>query len=451
MAHAKNIAPPLPLMAHLMEYLRANRLLKPLSNVAVFYVHHALNTSLNVIQRILELGVAPHNVFVLGKHYSECPSVVKTIEQYGIYCQPSSSEHPVGYFSSAFENAIDRLWRHTLRTIDADIKRIIVIDHGGYALAQLPKHLCEQHQVVGLEKTAGGIMRLKQHGLPNCPVIDVANCAVKKALEPPLIAEAIVKKLSPFFFSKESPVVYGVIGCGSIGKAIIKKLQCMNQSVCIYDSNNKAVFEVEDVARLSNTKRMDNLHDLLAASDCIFGCTGQDTLTGELFFDSVSSNKTLISCSSGDIEFQSVLRKAQFQYNKNHSIADTLDDIHYRTISGGVIHIVNGGFPVNFDHSGESVPPYDIQLTRALVLAGIIQCGQLLDHPAVSPGLYALDTALQCFISNTWLQLPSTRHFPDDVVAPFQLVDWIATHSNGIPLERMHSFPNTEDTPELTK
>jgi len=63
--------------------------------------------------------------------------------------------------------------------------------------------------------------------------------------------------------------------------------------------------------------------------------------------------KTLISCSSEDKEFLSLLRVIN---NTSLNVFDPLDDIEYISEFGAKIHLLRGGFPVNFDNSGESVP-----------------------------------------------------------------------------------------------
>ena len=46
------------------------------------------------------------------------------------------------------------------------------------------------------------------------------------------------------------------------------------------------------------------------------------------------------------------------------------------------IRFLNGGFPVNFDGSVNNVPAHQIQLTRALMIAGAVQAA-LAEHPGI--------------------------------------------------------------------
>ena len=54
----------------------------PLINTVVVYIHHALGTSLNLLDAIFSLGLVPSNTFVLGKHYSENREVVHSVPQF---------------------------------------------------------------------------------------------------------------------------------------------------------------------------------------------------------------------------------------------------------------------------------------------------------------------------------------------------------------------------------
>jgi hypothetical protein len=105
-------------------------------------------------------------------------------------------------------------------------------------------------------------------------------------------------------------------------------------------------------------------------------------------------------------------------------------------LSSGKIGILRGGFPYNFDDSGESVPANDIQLTRALVLAGVFQAIDYFRNPNVlgKRGLYALDADLQRFVVHEWLQhQPRSRStVPGNVLSNFEHADWIKANSPGI-------------------
>ncbi len=66
----------LPLLMKMLNQLTPSLTQKPLKHTAIFYVHHPLQTSLNIIEAIIHLGAKPKNIFIIGKRYSECSDVV---------------------------------------------------------------------------------------------------------------------------------------------------------------------------------------------------------------------------------------------------------------------------------------------------------------------------------------------------------------------------------------
>ncbi len=426
----------LPVLDNLVQKALDSNLDIPLKNSAVVYVHHPLRTSVNLIKTIVKLGVNPENFFAVGKHYSECEDVVKEVIDLGIRYQRCSSQIGLGKFSHSFTRDINRLWTDVVSDLSTkkDIDKIIVLDHGGRALSYLPPELlCRK--IVGIEKTMGGLFNLERHGLPPFPIIGVANCAAKKVLESPLIADAVVEKLLPLIPIKQANLTCGVIGYGSIGKAVVAKLLSMGHKVIIYDSDTSQLSCLKE----ENLLVTNTLSALVSVSDYIFGCTGKDISASNIdHFRLATHKKTLISCSSEDIEFLSLLQVVQQRENGKVAVKP-LNDVIYQSDMGAEIRILRGGFPINFDNTGESVPANDIQLTRALVLGGILQAGQLFNDNRLlnRGGVYALDPSLQRYIAKEWLKYQPQNRFSTSVIDNLDKHQWIQEASGGI------SLPNT--------
>jgi hypothetical protein len=123
----------------------------------------------------------------------------------------------------------------------------------------------------------------------------------------------------------------------------------------------------------------------------IVGCTGEDALAGLEQGDSLAG-KTLASCSSEDIEFQSLLMS-------NVPAVSHLADREIR-VPDGTCLVLRGGFPINFDGARESLPSEQIQPTRGLLLSGVLQAiGCLRDEMA--PGTEMLSPELQQLVLRT--------------------------------------------------
>ena len=302
----------------------------PLADTAIVYIHHPLQTSINVVEAAIKLGAAPQNIFILGKKYSECSDVVSHLVRMGVHYQHCSLQAKIGTFSQSFIRDINWLWNLFVRNVGGNIKKIIVLDHGGHAINFIPQELLEQHKIIGVEKTSAGLSCFNNFEKPIFPIINVAGSAAKKHLESPLIAEAVVSKLL-----KTHPVrhgaVCGVIGLGAIGKAIADKLLESGHTVIVYDKNNFYPAELKEKgAHCTNS-----LAPLIANSSYIFGCSGDDISTNAFELINLSSdNKTFISCSSEDKEFKTLLNAISCHIA---NLNNPLEDITYKTILGGNI------------------------------------------------------------------------------------------------------------------
>ena len=109
-----------------------------------------------------------------------------------------------------------------------------------------------------------------------------------------------------------------------------------------------------------------------------------------------------------------------------------LNDIQFKTELGATIHLLRGGFPVNFDHTGESVPANEIQLTRSLVLAAVLQASAYFHDTTIQNSVYALDPSAQKFIIKEWLKYQPETSFHTDDLDNFLNEEWLANNSNGL-------------------
>jgi S-adenosylhomocysteine hydrolase len=378
--------------------------IESIENTALIYIHHPLKTSINLLKAIIILGINPKNIFILGKHYSESLEVVNEIISLGINYQKSSNQLYIGEFSTTFSHDIEELWNLFFKKIGVNVKSIIIADHGGYVLSSMPDKIKNSYKITGLEKTTSGIRKISN---PEIPIVNVAESFLKKKLESPLIATAIFDKLNKRIGHIKPNKVYGIIGYGSIGKCLSEKLESLGRKVFIFDKemSNKKNGHVNQM----KFRRIfcSDILSVLKKSDYVFGCTGTDTTIETDLFDLLEKEICLISCSSGDIEFLSLLKKIRIKYDRESKKDTTpLDDLFYETKNGGKIRILRGGFPINFDASGESVPSHDIQLTRGLVLLGIIQCLSILyEEKYCENKIYDLNLKYQDLIGKLWAQL----------------------------------------------
>jgi len=404
-----------------------------LNDTVVICAHHALKTLDNLLIALFYLGMRPENTFILTKFYSDYQPIITRIKNYGIYYQEHLVSSKLGEFEELFLSETRLLWEEVVKRLDKQhsIRNILIIDHGGYANSTIPIKLLYKFKVIGLEKTTGGIINFAQQKRSFLfPIINVAGCAAKKFLESALIADAVVNKLSPVIPVATKTTNCGIVGYGTIGKALSNKLLNLGHNVIIYDNDYRKIIKLNAV---SNSKCAFSLNDLINHSDLIFGCSGQDITLSVKSLNIFQQNKTFISCSSGDREFLTLLQLIQ-QKNINSSLINPLDDVFYKNIQGAEIKILRGGFPYNFDCSGESVPANEIQLTRALALSGVIQAIKILknsNYNLKEKNFLTLDADLQKFIAEKWLTTQYQNKYSLNLIKNFQSIKWIIENSSG--------------------
>lgn len=414
----------LPLLKKLVDTTLNVHAAPPLKNTAIICVTHAFHTVLPLLSSFVQLGAAHEKIFVMGKLYSECEDVVQEIKKAGFYYQHSTRPAMLGGFHRSFMRDINRLLTKCMTTL-APTDNLLILDHGGHALAFAPPELLEGRNVVGIEKTTAGLLHPEVAGVP-FPIIRMADCAAKKILEPPLIAKEVVQKLMPLIPLQTNKLICGVVGYGAIGKAIADKLRALGHEVMVYDRHK------EKIQHLPRNVRMPELAVLVTNSDYILDCTGEDISTTTEIVDFAKGNKTLISCSSEDKAFRSLLQFVQSKY-KGKVPVNALNEISYTNEIGFTIRILRGGFPINFDNISEASLPEDIQLTRALVLSSVIQAAGFFNKPHLlqKAGSYMLDPSLQKFVSCEWLKDRPLEGYPPKITADFEDETWIASKSGG--------------------
>jgi NAD(P)-dependent dehydrogenase (short-subunit alcohol dehydrogenase family) len=300
----------------------------------------------------------------------------------------------------------------------------VILDEGGYCLRDVPPELLERMRFTGLEQTTSGL-RLAAASY-RFPVVEVATSAAKRLIEPPIVSAAVLSRLRTIL-KTTVPLRIGVIGLGSIGSAVALDFARRGHTVFVYDRRIRdARFEVPE------TVACHTLDDVFDNASYILGCTGEDIGTGS-WLNRVAGSKVLISCSSGDVEFRSLLLRAEERRDKTVRL-EPFRDISMK--HGRLdLTILRGGFPVNFDGAPDSAPPEDIELTRSLLVGAALQAAwPRPGSTACSRFGEMLDVALQRFVVTRWLDARS-RRIQDDIYASsrdhFSDLDFIRRHSSG--------------------
>jgi S-adenosylhomocysteine hydrolase len=404
-----------------------------LDGFTVVAVQHLLETTGSLLESLFRLGLRPNRTYVLGKIYSTNRGVARALAEKGVNVCLSGPPERWGEYSERMRQDVNCMWGSVVKSVQSEKPRgIIVLDDGGHAVAATPDAPLKGLEIRAVEQTSSGLRRINTpnaaEGAPVVPIttVQVAASAAKTLLEPDLISEAVFRRVRQM--DGVAGLTCGVAGTGHIGSAIARGLQERRSRVIAFDTEPANV-------RVDGVTVAFKLRELFRAADVIFGCSGVDVLEGSSWWSGLEGSKVLASCSSQDHEFRSVLTA----YNAHAQVDNALRDVCY-PLGRGELRILRGGFPVNFDGSSESVPARDIQLTRGLLLAGVVQAA----YGCLKPGRKTklrerLSSAMQRTVVNTWFDAePGWKHHFEERAArtgaaaiSFDDDDWIAVNSGG--------------------
>jgi len=458
----KAVFPQLPVLQAISERIAYDT--PDLSEYFLIAGQHALDTTGSLFEWMRDvLNLPMSNVYMVGKSYSTSENVAKKMQKsLKINYQLNSPQIMLGGFSEAYDYDIIKLWEKivaklmNLKKKNQQIKGILILDDGGHLFNRmLPGMLSltrvgeEPIPIIGIEQTSSGVFSSR------CflyPIIEVATSAAKQ-LEASMLAVLIEKQLKVSVaeclsqLSKGSlpiettQLTYGIIGLGNIGAVVLPHLQALGyKNLVVYDRNP------DRLARLNspNVVVAENLIDFLDKSDVILGCTGNNFMAPniseclEILQQPREFPRVFVSLSSKDTEFNSLLMKIH-QDNRNGPI-NPLKHIFYPKQNPQAI-ILGAGMPLNFIpvNSGEcdySIPDNEIQLTRGLLAAAIIQAYNMMQNGySLNAKQYQLDPHWQRYIVNAWSNATQQEQIP-----AFQNLKWIEEQSGGEPTSP--DYPN---------
>ncbi|GJM07469.1 MAG: hypothetical protein DHS20C10_12030 [marine bacterium B5-7] len=357
----------------LFDTLRKEALYVPGANVilkesVIICVQHLLETNILLFEALLIQGFRAENIFIKGKPYSTHEGTRAQLRKKGIFVfKENHSYLNCGDYAEKNTEEIINFWREILTTLKnkPNIRNLIVVDDGGKARELIPKRCLEKYNVLSIEQTQYGVNTLVEN---ITPYISVATSKTKKEMESGAVAQTIIEKLKKNLKTNTLPNnwVYGVIGYGAIGAALTRQLIKNGLVTHVYDK--------QPVSLLSPAKNHQKIENCINESDIIFGCTGNDISKAFNFQPKIKKHRILVSCSSEEKEFLTLLRKEKKRKDF------ILEKVRIDSETNSPFTILNGGYPINFDLSATSVPLKDIRLTRALIYAAIIQATRILSN-----------------------------------------------------------------------
>jgi len=413
---------------------RYSSLLRGQERAVLVSVQHLLETTGSLIETLVHLGFVAEDIFITGKLYSTNSEVENRLEAMQVKVYRRTSYDKLGHYKEALEADCSVLWETVETYMTANgIEHAVVLDDGGTLIKTMPYGITDRFKVIGIEQTTSGIdLNL---GTLNFPVVNVAGSAVKKLIEPAFISQAVVRKIRHCLFQFQ-PKRIGVIGFGSIGRALVLDL-VRAYEVMVFDHTIEKLRGVPE-----NAHSVYHEHELFEACDMIIGATGKDISRKEWL--DAQSDKVLISVSSGDVEFNRVLKII----GEGSLSSDVLADVEYTTAHGAQLLILRGGTPVNFDNNIHSVLPEHIQLTRALLLLGVVQAQIFIGEKGDQRTL-KLDCHEQTYIMRKWASLVNLDACEFEVAPALLTEELLCQYSAGRETVKVANLIHEEKTPEF--
>lgn len=402
----------------LQELLNKYKTNQPLEDFYLISVQHLLRSTGSLFEAIIKFGIKPQNIFVTGKIYSTHSETSIKLKKLGINVIDSTLPDKLGHYITFLEKDVKFMWKELIRVLTPGAK-IIILDDGGFVLKNVPAIVLTKYKVFGIEQTTSGI-RL-QKSFKNFPVIHVATSAAKRIIEPPIVSEAIKIQLGKKIKDLK-PKVVGIIGYGHVGKAVAEEFK-KQYKIFVYDIDKEKEVRNHEQICFCKTK-----NELYFQSDVIIGATGQDVSELKWLQES-NGNKTLISVSSGDIEFNKILKECGSQLIDK--LETPLQDLRIKTSDGNILRILRGGFVANFTGKPDSSPGYIIQVTRGLLFAAVIQIIDESEKLFKSQGPIILNPTLQNEIVDLWFNNKPDRrnNYSNDIQLGFHNCNWILRNS----------------------
>jgi S-adenosylhomocysteine hydrolase len=389
-------------------------------------IQHLLNSTASLVRALARTGVAPPQLFLIGKPYSQNRGVVTDLRHEGF------DAHLAAQLSHPGRTAVQRNTTETdremiIKTIERGLAgdgRFLILDDGGELIKLIHERFGDYaDRFVAVEQTRKGIRLLEGLNL-RFPVINVAECWAKLTYEAPMIGRAIGKAVSGKLDKlRQAGINPGrratLVGYGVVGQALARDLMRRGFQVDMFDAetNPRRRAKLRAQARAAGVGILNSLDEAVAQGNILISATGSTTLRAE-HIERLPNGAVLFNAASGNTEIlpapgmyhdPNLRAEAAPRPRKRDPgpflprnvelatrfrgcrlvIGNSSDGAHQDTIlhtsNGKEILLANDGTVINFSGDTYSVPPRYIQLTRGLLYLGLLQAAR-----ARAPGVRRL-------------------------------------------------------------
>lgn len=372
-------------------------------DTAMVAVQHMLLQTIDLFQTISVMGLNPENVFALGKVYSNSPPVMQALRDMRVTVIESTMPEP-GEFRSYFQRDVKRLWQVAAESLrHKNIRRILVLDDGGLCITSAPPEVLQRYALCGVEQTSLGMFVFEENP-PPFAVISWARAAVKLDIGGPIFSQCFMDRLHREFLHGKTlqGEQLGVIGMGSIGRAVANLAVRQGNEVFYYDPDT----DLQLPLSLRNcVTRVDSVADLVVHCDYILGCSGRNPFKKKWPLKH-RPNIKLLSGSSGDQEFGPII--GDLKQKPDFKVAPGTWDIVSENGPSGPIHVAYLGYPYTFvSRDVEAAPTQIVQFDTGGLLVGLVQARFFLERcesgHAQNRGIHRVAPHAQRFVYQSWV------------------------------------------------
>jgi hypothetical protein len=410
-------------------------------DTALVSVQHMLEQTVDLFETIADIGLSRNNIFALGKLYSNSRPVIDTLRRRGVTVVENASPEP-GKYDEYFEEDTKRLWQVAAEALSRRrIKRVLVLDDGGFCITNVPSELLQRYSMCGVEQTSLGIFLFEEKP-PPFGVMSWARAAVKLEIGGPIFSQCLIERLKTEFFDRRvlQWAQLGIIGLGSIGRAMARLTACEGKRVLYYDPRQ----DIPSCPLLRRyLTRVESLEELMLRCDYVIGCSGRNPFKNNWPLKHKPGIK-VFSGSGGDQEFGPIVN--YLKTKPDFHVDEHTWDISSEMGPCGPIKIAYLGYPYNFvSRAPEAVPTRIVQLETGGLLAALIQARMYLEfcEAGLTPntGIHRVSPKAQHFVYEQWrsamrsLKIDIVKLFGYDpaMLSAAQQGKWFAKHSEPRP------------------
>jgi S-adenosylhomocysteine hydrolase len=391
---------------------------QPLAGLTVLLIQHQLGNHVPQAKALLDLGVAPQDLYWIDIPYSSTAVVREAATELGIPAENFvvSDFRLLDKYAPYQHSRVQRFLRDLY---DDPPERLLVLDDGSYMLESLAATRRQPYPEISIvEQTTRGLIKIRESAaLAYCsrevPIVNVARSKPKSTLEPPFIGlavtDALGRRLGPDFRAGRGDQCL-VLGYGAIGRQVAAFVSTMagysRSRVYVFDKSTRRMLEAK-AEGYSVWKRGSS-----ARFKLVIGCSGRASFTvGDYVY--LDDGAVLASATSGTVELsrEAFIELADSSPFDEISVErEGLDeagphtDLEFHFVDRDAT-FVNGGFPVNFDGRVNCIPSHYIQPTPTMMCAAAVQAARTKRN-----GLIALDPAF-C----RWLDADFRTELGDEV------------------------------------